>query len=101
MTFIYNYPGADDQATSDLENQIADPERRIERFMESLISFDGANLADIGAGGGYHACQYARKAARVFAIEPAPAMLRQLYARLVEQGLSNVSVLAATAEAIP
>jgi ubiquinone/menaquinone biosynthesis C-methylase UbiE len=69
--------------------------------MESLVPFDGATVADIGAGGGYHACLYARKAARVFAVEPAPAMLSQLYARVAESGSSNVSVLAAEAGDVP
>jgi ubiquinone/menaquinone biosynthesis C-methylase UbiE len=69
--------------------------------MESLIPFDGALIADIGAGGGYHACRYARKAARVFAVEPAPKMLRQLYGRVAASGLTNVSILTADAEAVP
>jgi ubiquinone/menaquinone biosynthesis C-methylase UbiE len=69
--------------------------------MESLVPFDGTALADIGAGGGYHACLYARRAAHVYAIEPAPAMLRQLYARVAASDLANVSILAADAENVP
>jgi ubiquinone/menaquinone biosynthesis C-methylase UbiE len=98
---IYDYPGSHDKVTYDLENAIADPHRRIELFMETLAPFDGVALADIGAGGGYHACLYARKAARVYALEPAPAMLRQLYARVAESGLANISILAADAENMP
>jgi ubiquinone/menaquinone biosynthesis C-methylase UbiE len=98
---IYNYPGADDHATYDLENSIADPEKRIEQFMESIAPFDGLTIADIGAGGGYHASLYAMQAQQVFAIEPAPKMLAQLYSRLAAGGLSNVSVLATGAENIP
>src|SRR5947209_2564929 len=101
MGFIYDYIGAHDPATYELENGIADPERRIERFMESRVPFEGIALADIGAGGGYHVCLYAEKAARVFAVEPAPKMLGLLYARLAGSGLSNVSVIAAEAEEIP
>jgi ubiquinone/menaquinone biosynthesis C-methylase UbiE len=100
MEFVYNYPGALDKTTYDLENMIADPTRRIEAFIESLISLNGTVLADIGAGGGYHACLYGQRAAAVFAIEPAPAMLRQLYARVAESGLTNVSILAAGAEQV-
>jgi ubiquinone/menaquinone biosynthesis C-methylase UbiE len=101
MGTIYNYPGADDKATYDLENSIADPQKRIEAFIESIVPFEGVTLADIGAGGGYHASIYAQRASRVFAIEPAPKMLQQIYARLAATGQSNVSVVAATAEDIP
>jgi ubiquinone/menaquinone biosynthesis C-methylase UbiE len=101
LAFIYHYPGELDKATYDLENRIADPEQRIEQFMESLCPLTGVALADIGAGGGYHACRFAEKAARVFAVEPAPAMLRQLYPRVVERDLNNVSVVAAEAGDLP
>jgi ubiquinone/menaquinone biosynthesis C-methylase UbiE len=101
MGFIYDYIGADDPASYELENEIADPERRIERFMESRVPFHGIALADVGAGGGFHACRYAHKAARVFAIEPAPKMLAQFYARLTGSGLMNVSVISSEAGEIP
>jgi SAM-dependent methyltransferase len=101
LSHIYEYPGAHDRETYDLENAIADPDHQIESFMESLVPFEGIVLADIGAGGGYHACRYAQKAARVFAVEPCPAMLRQLYARLTESDRTNISVLAAGAEGVP
>lgn len=101
MGHIYHYIGAQNQATYDLENRIADPEQRIEQFMETVVPVRGAALADIGAGGGFHACRFAQRAARVFAIEPAPAMLRHLYARVAESGLSNVSILAAEAGDLP
>jgi len=101
VAFIYPYPGEHNPAAYDLENQIADPERRIERSMEGLFPFQGATIVDIGAGGGYHACLYAQRAAHVFAIEPAPGMLRQLYARVAASGLTNVSIVAADAEHIP
>lgn len=101
MGHIYHYPGEDDQATYDLENQIADPEQRIEQFMESVCPLTGGVLADIGAGGGFHACRFAERAARVFAVEPAPAMLRQLYQRVAHNGLQNVSVVAAEAADLP
>jgi ubiquinone/menaquinone biosynthesis C-methylase UbiE len=98
---IYHYPGESDKATYDLENRIADPGRRIEAFMRTIAPFDGAIIADIGAGGGYHACLYAQDAAHVFAVEPAPLMIKQLYARVAESGLTNISVLAAGAEDVP
>ena len=104
MTFIYHYPGEGDKTTYDLENMIADPEGRIERFMESMAPFEGATLVDVGAGGGYHACLYAQRAAHVFAVEPAPKMLGQLYNRVAEGtpgNTGNMSVIAADAENIP
>ena len=101
MEQIYHYPGEKDQTVYDLENAIADPEQRIEQFMESICPLDGVTLTDIGAGGGFHACRFAGKAAQVLAAEPAPLMLRQLYRRVAESNLSNVSVLAAGAEDLP
>ena len=93
MSTIYDYPGAHDPATYDLENAIADPEGRIEAFMTGIHPFAGMVVADIGAGGGYHACRYARDAAQVWAIEPAPLMLRRLYARVAGLGLTNPGML--------
>ncbi len=101
MEPIYHYPGEENPAVYDLENAIADPEQRIERFMESVCPLDGVTLADIGAGGGFHACHSAENAAQVFAAEPAPLMLRQLYQRVAKSSLSNVSILAAGAEGLP
>lgn len=101
MPHIYHYPGADNQVSYDLENRIADVDQRIEQFMESVQPFDGAVIADIGAGGGFHACRYAARAATVFAIEPDPPMVRQLYRRVAAQQVTNVSVVVADAERLP
>ena len=101
MEPVYHYPGEENPAVYDLENAIADPKQYLEHFMESICPLDGVTLADIGAGGGFHACRFAEKAAQVFAAEPAPLMLRQLHKRVAESGLSNVSVLAAGAEELP
>jgi ubiquinone/menaquinone biosynthesis C-methylase UbiE len=101
LGYVYHYPGEHDQATYDLENLIADPEQRIERFMESLCALTGVALADIGAGGGYHACRFAEKAAKVYAVEPAPAMLQQRYQRVAEGDLKNLSVVVGEAGDVP
>lgn len=98
---MYPYPGSSDLETYELENQIADPEQRLELFMEGLIPFEGASVADVGAGSGFHACRLANRVAHVFALEPAPAMLRELSRRVSDLGLGNVSALAAEAEHIP
>ncbi len=69
--------------------------------MEGVAPLAGAWLADIGAGGGCHACRFAERAAHVFAVEPAPKMLRQLYGRVAGGVRINISVLAARAEDVP
>lgn len=84
-----------------MENAIADPERRVEQFIEQIAPLAGRTLADVGAGGGFHACRFAERAAHVFTVEPAPRMLRQLYGRLAGGTAANVSVLAAGAEDVP
>ncbi len=102
--FVYDYPGAHDAVTYELENRIADPDARIEAFMDRLVSMDGLVVADVGAGGGYHAVRYAQRAAHVFAVEPAPRMLTQLHRRIAAEPEvvgARISVLAAGAEAIP
>jgi SAM-dependent methyltransferase len=102
--FIYDYAGAHDPLTYELENRIADPDGRIEAFMDRVAPMDGRVVADIGAGGGFHAVRYAKRAAHVYAIEPAPQMLIQLHRRVAGEPdaiISKVSVLAAGAEALP
>jgi len=98
---IYHYPGESDPTTYDLENAMADPDQRIEAFLAGITPLEGDILADIGAGGGYHACRFAERAPHVFAIEPAPKMLRQLYRRIGNGGIANISVIAAGAEDVP
>ncbi len=103
-TFVYDYPGAHDAVTYELENRIADPDAFIEAFMDRLLPMNGRVVAEVGAGGGYHAVRYAQRAAHVFAVEPAPRMLIQLHRRIAAEPEaigSRISVLAAGAEAIP
>ena len=69
--------------------------------MEGIAPLAGVSLADIGAGGGYHTRRFAGRAAQVFAVEPAPKMLRQLYRRIASSAATNVSVLVAGAEDVP
>lgn len=103
-TFVYDYPGAHDAVTYELENRIADPDGRIEAFMDRLLPMDGRVVADIGAGGGFHAVRYAQRAAHVFAVEPASRMLVQLHRRIAAEAgevAARISVLAAGAESLP
>ena len=102
--FIYDYAGAHDPLTYELENRIADPDGQIEAFMNRVAPMDGGVVADIGAGGGFHAIRYAARAAYVYAIEPAPQMLIQLHRRVAGEPddiISKMSVLAAGAETLP
>ncbi len=102
--FVYDYPGAHDAVAYELENRMADPDARIEAFIESIAPLDGRIVVDVGAGGGYHAVRFAVRAAHVFAVEPAAKMLVQLHRRVAGEEESvgtRISVLSAGAEAIP
>lgn len=101
VAHIYRYPGATDAEAYEWENQIADPEARIEAFMASVHPLAGATVIDIGAGSAFHAVRFAPQAARVFAVEPDPDMLHQAFTRLAHDPCANVSVIAADAEHIP
>jgi len=98
---IYIYPGSTKQEIYDIENDIADPDDYIEKLMEEYQPFEGKVVVDIGAGGGYHATKYAKKAHHVFTVEPSPDMLKQLYNRIARNEGHNISVLATHAEDIP
>ncbi|MDQ3548912.1 MAG: class I SAM-dependent methyltransferase [Chloroflexota bacterium] len=98
---FYRYPGAAYPETYEWENRIADPEQRSEAFIQSVAPIDGKVLLDIGAGSAFHAVRFAVQAARVYAVEPDPDMLRQAFRRLAGSERANVSMIAADAEAIP
>lgn len=101
MSKLYHYPGANDPETYEWENRIADPEQRIEAFMDSIVPLAGTTLIDVGSGSAYHAWRFAARAARVFAVEPDPPMLAQAFQRLANQPRPNLSLIAADAEEIP
>ena len=101
MAVIYNYPGAANAEVYEWENRIADPDGRLEAFMQSVVPFEGRTLIDIGSGSAYHAHRYARTAAHVYAVEPSPDMLAQAFKRLAGEPLPNLSLIAAHAEDIP
>lgn len=101
MNDIYPYPGAQDSETYEWENRIADPEGRIEAVMGEIVPFEDTTIIDIGAGSAFHALRFAETAEHVYAIEPAPGMLRQAHRRLAEAERQNVSIINAGAEDIP
>jgi len=101
LTAIYEYPGATDPETYELENLSADPDGLIEAHMERIAPMAGAVLLDIGAGSGFHAARFARVAATVYAVEPDPNMRTQFGLRFAREPHANVELLAAHAEEIP
>jgi ubiquinone/menaquinone biosynthesis C-methylase UbiE len=71
----------------------------IEQAMESVASWSGRELLDLGCGSGFHLPRFASSASRVYGVEPHPALLR-LAARRT-RSLSNVTVSSGTAQAVP
>jgi len=85
-------------AIYEVENLAADRECLIEAAMERVKSWEQAVLADIGAGTGYHAVRFAKKAKHVIAVEPIDHLRRAIMRRVIEQEAGNVSVIAGSAE---
>jgi SAM-dependent methyltransferase len=85
----------------DLMTQALDPEQAITAAMYALAPIKDRVLLDVGAGAGDRTIPYAELAARVFALEPAPAALPLLRERIRSSGASNVTVVPAGAESIP
>jgi SAM-dependent methyltransferase len=82
----------------ELENDAADPERRIEAAMRPIACWDDKVVLDLGAGTGYHIARFHETARHVIAVEPhGPSRLRAM-ARVAAQGLKNVSIMTGSAE---
>jgi ubiquinone/menaquinone biosynthesis C-methylase UbiE len=67
--------------------------------MASTASWSGRTVLDLGCGSGFHVPRFAATAGRVYGVEPHPALLR-LAARRT-RSLTNISLLAGTAQAVP
>ncbi|MEU7897237.1 methyltransferase domain-containing protein [Nonomuraea sp. NPDC049152] len=91
---IWNTP-----AIYELENRAVDPEGVANAAMRAIRPWDGATVLDIGCGTGYHLPSFAASAARVIGVEPHGDLVG--LARRRCSGLANVSVHAATAQALP
>ena len=95
---IWEHPG-----TYELESRAFDPDRLVEAAMRDVCDWAGRDVLDVGCGTGYLLPRFAETARSVTGVEPhAPlvALARRRTARNVP-GLSPVSVLAGSAEALP
>jgi ubiquinone/menaquinone biosynthesis C-methylase UbiE len=71
----------------------------IEAAMRSLADWSARDVLDVGCGTGFHLPRFAATAARVYGVEPHPALLR-LAARRT-RSLDRVTLLAGAAQELP
>jgi ubiquinone/menaquinone biosynthesis C-methylase UbiE len=91
---IWNHPHI-----YELENAAVDPAGVIESTMREVRPWTDATVLDIGCGTGYHLRRFAADAARVIGVEPHSDLV--CAARRRVRDLSNVTVLAGSAQALP
>ncbi len=91
---IWQYPDIYEQ-----ENRGVDPDGLIERTMQAIRPWEGADLVDIGCGSGYHLPRFARLATRVTGVEPHPPLVARARQRVAH--LDNVDVLEGLAQELP
>ncbi|MFE3452693.1 class I SAM-dependent methyltransferase [Nonomuraea sp. NPDC059194] len=83
----------------ELENRAVDPDGAANAAMRAIRPWDGATVLDIGCGSGYHLPSLAASAASVIGVEPHGDLVG--LARRRCSALANVTVHAATAQALP
>jgi len=81
--------------------QAVDPEGCIPAAMQAVAPIEDRVLLDVGAGVGDRTILYAQLAAQVYALEPDPTVLPILRGRIKSAGVSNTTVVPASADAIP
>lgn len=86
-------------STYEIENRAVDPDGLLESAMRGIADWSGRALLDLGCGTGYHLPGFAATAASVIGVEPHPDLLA--LARRRTRSLTNVSLLAGTAQAVP
>jgi ubiquinone/menaquinone biosynthesis C-methylase UbiE len=91
---IWHHP-----ATYELENRAFDPDGLVEAAMQARADWAGRTVLDLGCGTGFHLPRFAATAARVVGVEPHPDLVA--LARRRTRSLTNVEVLAGTAQEIP
>ncbi len=85
----------------DLMAQAIDPEQRLQEAMQAVAPIEDRVLLDVGAGVGDRTIIYARLASHVYALEPDPTAKPILQGRIKSSKLTNITVVPASAEAIP
>jgi SAM-dependent methyltransferase len=86
-------------ATYELENRAVDRDGLLEDAMRTRADWAGRVVLDVGCATGFHLPRFAETASRVYGLEPHPGLLR-LAARRTHV-LTNVTLLAGTAQAVP
>jgi ubiquinone/menaquinone biosynthesis C-methylase UbiE len=83
-----------------LESADRDEWQQPQRVMDSLGIFDGAKVADVGAGGGWFTIRLSRRVGPngvVYAEDIQPQMIESIRRRLAREGLTNVKPKLGTA----
>lgn len=99
--FYANSNIANDHELYEIENLAADPDQTVEAAMRRIAPWDGKVVLDIGAGTGFHIPRFATAAAHVVAVDPEPHLRQVMMQRMVREGITNVSIIGASAADIP
>lgn len=86
-------------ATYELENRAADPDGRLWSTLQTVASWEGRDVLDLGCGSGFHLPLFAATARTVVGVEPHPDLVA--LARRRTRRSPNVSVTQGIAQAIP
>jgi SAM-dependent methyltransferase len=92
---------ANDPGLYEIENESADPDGTVEMAMQRIAPWDGKVVLDLGAGTGFHVPHFAATAAHVVVVEPGAHLRLHLMQRLIDQQISNASVIGASAADLP
>ena len=84
----------------ELENRAADRVGVLERAIDALYPWDGADVLDLGCGTGFHLPRLAARGARVVGVEPHLPLVARGRERLARMGWP-AALVAGEAEAIP
>ena len=102
LTGVHPSPNIQSDAeVYEMENEAADPERRIESAMWRIAPWANKVVLNVGSGTGFHLPRFHERAAHAIGVEPhGPSHLRAL-ARVASLGLERVSLMRGSAAEIP